>query len=61
MINVDKDNAQEYAQNAVEYYNNALKISQNLMMSSYENIIKKDFTSFKVACKLKNITVIVED
>ena len=61
MISIYKDNAQEYAQTAVEMYKSSLKLCQNLMLSAYENLIRKDLTSFNVACKLKNLTIIIED
>ena len=61
MINIYKDNAQEYAQAAIDMYKSSLNLCQNLLLTPYENLIKKDLTSFKVACQLKNITVIVDE
>ena len=55
MINIYKDNAQEFAQAAAEMYNTAIKFAQNMLLNSYESSFKKELTAFNVSCQLKKI------
>ena len=55
MINVFKDNAQDYALAAAEMYNTAVQYAQNLLLTNYEAGFKKELTAFNVSCQLKNI------
>ena len=61
MIDIYKDNELEYAQKAADMYSSAIKLSQNMLLGAYETNYKKELTSFKVACQLKNIDIKVED
>ena len=61
MINVYKDNALEYAQKAADMYKSAINAAQNMLLNVYEANYKKELTSFKVSCQLKNIIINVED
>lgn len=60
LINIYKEDSEKYANSAVEMYKKAIKLSQNLMLNTYENMYKKELTSFNVTCQLQNIILNLE-
>ena len=61
MISLNKDEEINLSNKTAQMYKNAIALCKTLMLTEYEAIALKDYTAFKVSCRLKNIEITEED